>query len=246
MTEDPGQERVDRARGLTRGRVYSRSSQLSAAESVPASGTQRVHLLPTVAMTHHLDDKDTTLCELCADRQAAPGDTYCAQCNLEVFWVLLKALGRTALRLAPEAAALAAIIFVLPAIGHPHSWLTIPVLCVGIPRAWWTLRKQVHRTTRESADRHRHVWYAQGYIEGIQEAAANLRADLRREIVAQSIPLSPELEEALRGERHPQDLTDSDLTAIQPAVEAVIKRHQQQREAYGIDAGLPYGTDAVC
>ena len=74
MTEDPGQERVDRARGLTRGRVYSKSSQLSA-EPVPASGTQRVHLLPTVAMAHHLDDKDTTLCELCADRQATSGDT---------------------------------------------------------------------------------------------------------------------------------------------------------------------------
>ena len=205
MTEDPGQERVDRARGLTRGRVYSKSSQL-AAESVPASGTQRVHLLPTVPMAHHLNDKDGALCKLCADRQAAPGDTYCARCNLGVFRVLLKALGRTALRLAPEAAALATIIFVLPAIGHPHSWLTIPVLCVGIPRAWWTLRKQVHRTARESADRHRHVWYAQGHIEGIQVTAANLRADLRREIVAQSIPLSPELEEALRGERHPQDL----------------------------------------
>ena len=37
--------------------------------------------------------------------------------------------------------------------------------------------------------------------------------------------------------RHPQDLPDSDLTAIQPAVEAVIKRHQQRREAYGIDVG---------
>ena len=74
MTEDPGQEHVDSARGLTRGRVYSKSSQL-AAESVPASGTQRVHLLPTVAMAHHLDDKDTALCKLCADRQAAPGNT---------------------------------------------------------------------------------------------------------------------------------------------------------------------------
>ena len=74
MTEDPGQERVDRARGLTRGRVYSKSSQL-AAEPVPASGTQRVHLLPTVPMAHHLDDKDGALCKLCEDRQAAPGDT---------------------------------------------------------------------------------------------------------------------------------------------------------------------------
>ena len=58
--------------------------------------------------------------------------------------------------------------------------------------------------------------------------------------------MSPELEEALRGERHPQDLPDADLTAVQPAVEAVIKRQRQRDEAYGIDAGLPHGTDPVC
>ena len=72
--ERPSQERVDSARSLTRRRVYFKSSQLSA-EPVLASGTQRVHLLPTVPMAHHLGDKDGALCKLCEDRQAAPGDT---------------------------------------------------------------------------------------------------------------------------------------------------------------------------
>ena len=206
MTEDPGQERVDRARGLTRGRVYSRSAQLSQQSTSQQAEPSGFICCPRSLWPITSTTKTALSVNSVQTGRPHPGTPCCNQCNLGVFWVLLKALGRIALRLAPEAAALAAIIFVLPAIGHPHSWLTIPVLCVGIPRAWWTLRKQVHRTARESADRHPHVWYAQGYIEGVQEAATNLRADLRREIVAQSIPLSPELEEALRGERHPQDL----------------------------------------
>ena len=156
------------------------------------------------------------------------------------------ALGRTALPLIPEAGALAIILLFLPAIGHPHSWLTIPVLCVGIPRAWWTLGQQLRQVAHEYAHRYGHVQYAQGYIEGLWKAQAEFREELCREIVARSIPVWPELDEALRGERHPQDLPEPDLTAIQPAVAVVVRRHQQWEEAYGINAGLPYGTDRVC
>lgn len=129
--------------------------------------------------------------------------------------MVLTALGRTALGLILEAAALAIIILLLPAIGHQQSWLTIPVLCVGIPRAWWTLRKELRQVAHECA---------QGYIKGLREAQAEFREELRREIAARYIPVSPELDEALRGARHPQDLPESDLTAIQPAVAVVVRR----------------------
>ena len=66
--------------------------------------------------------------------------------------VFLKALGRTALRLTPETVAIFAIIFVLPAMGHPYPWLTVLVLGVGLPRAWRAMRMQQYRAAREYGD----------------------------------------------------------------------------------------------
>lgn len=197
-------------------------------------------------MANYHENNDSIPCKLCGDRAARPGWDFCERCNLKVFGLVMKACGKTTLRMLPEIAALVLIVFVLTPVSHHFSWLIIPVLCVGIPRGWLTLTKLLERVTEEYASRYDHVWYVEGYIKGMQENAAQFRDEMRREIVAQSIPLSPELEEALRGERHPQDLSDADLEAIQPAVEAVIKRHQQRQELYGIEAGLPAGTDAIC
>ena len=197
-------------------------------------------------MAHHRNDRDSIRCKLCGDHDVRPGWAFCERCNLKVFGLVLKAFGKTTLRMIPEITALIIIIFVLTPVAHQFSWLVIPVLCVGIPRGWMTLTKLLERVTEEYARRYDHVWYVQGYIKGIQEYEAQFRDEIRQEMVAQSIPFSPELEEALRGERHPQDLPHADLEAIQPAVEAVIKRHKRRQDLYGIEAGLPSGTDAIC
>ena len=214
----------------------------------PSGPVQRVHLQPATPMTDHRNDSDRTLCTFCGDYGVRPGWDFCERCNLKVFGLIMKALGKTMVRMIPEIAALVIIIFVLTPLANQFSWLVIPVLCVGIPRGWLTLTKLVERVTEEYASRYgyAHVWYVRGYVRGIQERAGRFRDEIRREMVAQSIPFSLELEEALRGERHPQDLPDGDLEAIQPAVEAVVKGHQQRQDSYGIEAGLPSGTDAVC
>lgn len=64
--------------------------------------------------------------------------------------------------------------------------------------------------------------------------------------MARGIPLSCELEEALRGQREPEDLPYSDFRAVEPAVGAVFKRRRQRDEAYGIDAALAFGSDPAC
>ena len=157
-------------------------------------------------------------CNICGDRTAAPESTRCEDCAL-VLLAASKALPRTALRLMPEAAALAIIIFVLPAVGHPCFWLTIPVLCVGIPRAWRTFQKRVKRFSRECLHTYTafHLGFAEGYVQGIQEANANYREELHREILSCSIPVTPEIEEALQGRRRPQGLPQPDHEAIQQA-----------------------------
>lgn len=197
-------------------------------------------------MNDHRDDNDRAPCLLCEHQETRPGHIYCDRCSLRVFRIIVTALGRTALRLIPEAAALAIILLLLPAIGHPHSWLTIPVLCVGIPRAWWMVGKQTERVAHEYVHRYSHVRHAQGYVLELQKGKAEFDEELRREIAARSIPISPELDEALHGRRHPDDLPAADQAAILPAVEAVVKRRRQREDAYGIEAGLPHGTDAVC
>ena len=99
---------------------------------------------------------------------------------------------------------------------------------------------------REFLRRSMPVWEVQRYLSEEQRHMADFRAEIRREAVARGIPLSWELEEALRGERSPKDLSDADYDAVYPAVEAVDKRRRQRDEAYGIDAALPFGSDPVC
>ena len=77
-------------------------------------------------MDHHHSKTEDPFCEFCRTHEAKPRSTTCVRCDREILRLFLKALGRTALRLTPETVAIFAIIFVLPAIGHPYpgspSW----------------------------------------------------------------------------------------------------------------------------
>ena len=124
--------------------------------------------------------------------------------------------------------------------------LLVPVLCVALIRGYIIFRRRSDLAMREFLRRSMPVWEVQRYLAEEHQYMADFRAEIRREAVARGIPLSWELEEALRGERRPEDLSDADYDAVYPAVEAVDKRRRQRDEAYGIDAGLPFGSDPVC
>ena len=91
-----------------------------------------------------------------------------------------------------------------------------------------------------------HVWRAKFEVERARGEDAYVRNAIRHEASALAIPLTPELEKALSGQRHPRDLSDQDIKIIWPAVEAAMKRERDQKAALGIEATLPRGDDPAC
>ena len=90
------------------------------------------------------------------------------------------------------------------------------------------------------------VWSAGFEIKQAQDGDASVRNTIRREAIALAMPLTPELEKTLSGQRHPRDLSDQDMNIIWPAVEAAVKRDRDQQTALGIAAALPRGDDPAC
>ena len=173
---------------------------------------------------------------------------FCRQCNQSTDRAVLKALTKTFLSLLPELVALSLIITVLPASGHSNYWLIIPVVLLALPRGWYVLNSTFLTTVDHyiSQSGIAHVWEAQLVVKDSQAAWADVGAAIRREARALAIPLTTELEEALNGQRHPQDLSDRDYQTIRPAVAAAMKRERDRQAAYGIDAGLPRGDHPAC
>ena len=139
------------------------------------------------------------------------------------------------------------ILAVLPASGQANWWLIIPVV-LALPRIRYVFARSATRSIERYIEQSglAQVWRAEFEIEQARESAAHVRNAIRREAIVLGIPLTPELEEALRGQRHPQDLSDQDIIAIRPAVEAAMKRDRDQKAALGIAAALPRGDDPAC
>ncbi len=220
-------------------------SVLAAASSVCYRSPQL--FLPTGGLTaDHPLDNAPDYCEICRASPARQGKIYCDAWLSATFFLFCRASGTAARRLAPEAWALLVILFFVPTFSYCVLLFLIPVLWVGARHCVVLYRRQVVVEIGEFLFRSFPVWEAQQYLAEIQRGKAEVRAELRREVVTLGIPLSREMDEVLRGERRLNELPHCDYYAIQQAMEAVVKRHRQREEAYCIEAALPYGTDPVC
>ncbi|MCY4418212.1 MAG: hypothetical protein OXE87_18160 [Chloroflexi bacterium] len=136
---------------------------------------------------------------------------------------------------------------VLPASGQANHWLIIPVILLSLPRGWYIL----NRTSLNTVDHYisqsgvAHFWEAQSEVRRAQQVAANTGASIRRAASTLDIRLTPELEEALNGMRHPRNLSDRDYFTILPAIKAATKRDQDREAAYGVEAAYPMGNYAT-
>ena len=144
----------------------------------------------------------------------------------------------------PELLALVVILAVLPASGQSNWWLIIPVVVLALPRIRYVFARSATRSIEQSGLAQ--VWSAGSEIKQAQESDAYVGNAIRREAVVLAIPLTPELEKALNGQRHPRDLSDQDINIIWPAVEAAMKRDRDRQAALGIQAALPRGDDPAC
>lgn len=139
------------------------------------------------------------LCAVCGVSPAFQGNDWCQDCVFEVFRLFCLTVGETVRRLAPEAWALLVVLFFAPTFGIWVLMLLIPVLVLAAGRGLVIFRRQFVLIAGELLDRSILVRQAQQYLIGIQSGKSEVRADLRREVEARGIPLSGELEEALRG-----------------------------------------------
>ena len=186
---------------------------------------------------------------MCYIRPPAPGKIYfCTQCDLATNQATLRALIATAVCLLPELLALLVILAVLPASGQPNHWFVIPVILLAVPRIRYVFARTVNRVIDQYIDDSGifQVWISEENVKHTQKQQTSSRDAIRREATALAIPLTPELEKALNGEIHPQDLSDRDICTIWPAVKVAIKRDHDLQAALGIDANLPRGDDPVC
>ena len=92
MTEDPGQERVDRARGLTRGRVYSRSSQLSQQSPSWQAEPSGFICCPRSLWPITSTTKTPPSANSVQTGRPHPGTPCCNQCNLTISAVFMALL----------------------------------------------------------------------------------------------------------------------------------------------------------
>ena len=193
------------------------------------------------------EPKDT--CSVCRIRPAVVDHIYfCSRCGRALNQATLKALVKTIVCLLPEVLALVVILAVLPASGHANWWLVIPVVVLALPRSRYVFARSATRSIERYIEQSgmAQVWSAEFVIERAREDDAYVRNAIRREAIALAIVLTPELEEALRGQRHPRDLSDRDIVNIRPAVEAAMKRDRDRQAALGIEATLPRGDDPAC
>ena len=185
-------------------------------------------------------------CESCEVSPARSGHTWCEECWSWACRTSRLVADETARRLVPEGWTFFIILFWAPAFDFRLLLLLIPLLCVAVIRGYVIFRRRSDLVMLEFLGRSMSVWEAQRCLSEEQQYMADFRAEMRREAVVRGIPLSGELEDALRGERSPEELSGADYDAVYPAVEAVDNRRRQRNEAYGIDAGLPFGSDPAC
>ena len=186
---------------------------------------------------------------MCYIRPPAPGKIYfCDRCDRVTNRATLRALAAATICLLPELLALLVVLAVLPSSGQPNHWLVIPVILLAVPRIRYVFARTVNRVIDQYIDESGiyQVWVAEQEVERTQKQQASTRDAIRREATALAIPLTPELEKALNGEIHPQDLSDRDIYTIWPAVVTAMKRDRDRAAALGIDANLPRGDDHVC
>ena len=135
-------------------------------------------------MAHLPVDTAADYCEMCMASPARQGKTHCDECLVGVFFLFCRGVGAAAGRLAPEAWALLVILFLVPTLGYWAFLLLIPVLCVAARHGAAVYRRQIGTEIDAFLYRSFPVWEAQQYISGIQQGKAQIRAELRREIVA--------------------------------------------------------------
>ena len=169
------------------------------------------------------------VCVICQLDPAIPGKLSCASCHAGVTRVKRRAVATTALRLTPEAAATLAACVLAAIFSAWWLLLLVPIVGVAAVRARFIFRRQFQqRLTAFIRDTSPSSPPDEPDTEDQREAALFL-ADLEREAIAQGIPMSPELQEVLRGQRRPTDLPEADQKAIRPALLAAMQRRQQRQ-----------------
>ena len=172
------------------------------------------------------------VCVICQLDPAIPGKLSCASCHAGVTRVKRRAAATTALRLAPEAGATVATCVVAAFFSPWWLLVLLPIAGVAALRARFIFKKQL-RLRLSAFLRNATISGPPDQPETAeQRETALFLADLERELIAQGIPISTELQEVLRGQRRPTDLPEDDQKAIRPALLAAMQR-RQQRQADG-------------
>ena len=200
-------------------------------------------------------DRDTCnsndeLCPLCEMEPRVPGWRYCLNCRFRGIRFLGIALARAARRLWPEGCVAVVVI----ALGALIDWWLLlvlaPIAVVAMGRGGRMVYRELCQLVDDWCRGLAPVWEAQRYVSNWQQGHFEGRAAvldrIRHEAQALGIRLTPSLEAVLSGEQRLDELSDTDVELVRPALEAAERWLRQLADSYDVAADLPYGPDPVC